>query len=135
MNLHEMFPCRVVRGQDLPERGILIEITAMRPEKMRTGPDKPEEIVFVCYFNNIVKGAVTPLPGMRVVNGLGHGFVLRKKLAEQIFDCTQTTDTNDWKGKRLVAYPCKSRAGGKDVLSVCVRVYVVPRAPEATQPA
>ena len=97
MKMTDMFPSRVLRGQDL-DKPILAEITATKIEKMRAGQGKPEELKHVLYFENISTGKPTHLRGLQYVPDHGHGLVLRKSLASQIFTATQTADTEQWPG-------------------------------------
>jgi hypothetical protein len=116
----DMFPSRVLRGQDL-NKPILAEITCIKVEKMRAGQGKPEETKHVLYFKNISTGKPMRLRGVQYIPDHGHGLVLCKSLASQIFVATQTADTEHWPGKRVVLYPCKVKARGEEVTTICAR--------------
>lgn len=135
MKVNDMFPSRVLRGQDLPEKGLLIQINSVHAEKMRAGAGKPEELKYVLYFDNISTGKPTRVRGVQYVPDHGQGMVLRKSLAEQINEATGTDDTEAWPGKRVVIYGCKTRAQGKEVISICARKpapVTAAQAPSAT---
>jgi hypothetical protein len=120
MKMTDMFPSRVLRGQDL-DKPILAEITCIKIEKMRAGQGKPEETKHVLYFENISTGKPVRLRGVQYVPDHGHGLVLRKSLAIQIFVATQTADTEHWLSQRIVLYPCKVKARGEEVTTICAR--------------
>lgn len=126
MKVTDMFPSRVLRGADLPEKGMLIQITGVHTERMRAGQGKPEEIKYVLYFENFSTGKATRVRGVQYTPEHGHGLVLRKSLALQINEVTNTDDTDQWAGKRVVIYGCKIDLPGKDhtkrtVISICAR--------------
>lgn len=128
MKVTDMFPSRVLRGADLPEKGMLIQITGVHIEKMRAGQGKPEETKYVLYFEDVSTGKPARVRGVQYVAERGQGLVLRKALAIQINEATHTNDTDDWAGKKVVIYGCKTKAQGKEVVSICARA---PK-PEAT---
>lgn len=121
MKVSDMFPSRVLRGSDLPEKGMLIQITGVHVEKMRAGQGKPEETKYVLYFDDVSTGKPARVRGVQYVPEHGQGLVLRKALAIQINEATHTDDTDDWTGKRVVIYGCKTKAQGKEVVSICAR--------------
>ncbi len=121
MKVTDMFPSRVMRGADLPEKGMLIQITGVHIEKMRAGQGKPEETKYVLYFEDVSTGKPARVRGVQYVPEHGHGLVLRKALAIQINEATHTSDTDDWVGKRAVIFGCKTKAQGKEVISICAR--------------
>lgn len=118
MNINEMFPAKYCGGRHLPPAGVLVELINAGPEDMRAGPSKPVEKGFVLYVKRVAGPQVA---GVRIAAGGMFGVVLRKKLAEQIAFIVGSPETNDWKGKRVVLYPCQSKAAGEIVMSVCAR--------------
>lgn len=117
MDINEMFPARYCGGRHLPATGVLVEIQTVKPEKMRAGQGKPEETKYVLFGKRIAGGQIV---GVQNSAGL-FGFVLRKKLAEQIAFITGSRETDDWHGKRVVFFACESKAAGEIVMSVCAR--------------
>lgn len=126
MNVKEFYPVTLLRGQDLA-KPILILITAVRIEKMRTGANKPEEPTLVAYFENVSSGKAVKIPTHKYFEGLGHGFSVRKTLAFKIAGLLGSDDTDTWVGKKLVLSATDSKAQGKPVKSIDARL------PEAKQ--
>ena len=88
---------------------------------MRAGAGKPEETKYVLYFEDVSTGKAARVRGVQYVPDHGQGLVLRKALAYQINEATGTDDTDHWAGKRVVIYGCKTKAQGKEVVSICAR--------------
>jgi hypothetical protein len=117
MDYRELFPARYAGGKNLPGAGLLVEVQAVGKEKMRAGPSKPEEVKAVM----IVKRIAGPHPVGVAITRECFGIVLRKKLCEQIAGIVGSNETDDWKGKRVVLYPCETKAAGEVVQSICAR--------------
>lgn len=127
MNIADMFPARYCGGRHLPAGGVLIEVQAVKVEKMRAGQGKPEETKHVLYAKRVAGGQIA---GVQMAGGV-FGVVLRKRMAEQIALAIGSPETDDWHGKRVVLYPCEARAGGEIVTSVCARAPKTAQSSEA----
>lgn len=133
MNFNEMFPARVLRGQDLT-KPILVQITGVGQDEMRAGQGKPVEKKWVMFFEDVSTGKPKPLANVQYFPGRGHELVLRKTLAMQIRDAVGA-EPDGWAGKCVVLYPCGTTVQGKPAVTVCARapkpvavVEVVPAA-------
>lgn len=140
MKMTDMFPSKYLTGTGLTTIAsagqILVELVTVAKEKMRAGAGMPEEVEAVVYFEVIDPQTSKPrkVAGLEYHNGRGYGRVLNKTLAEQIFSATKTTDTDDWKGKRVVFYAADTKAGGEVTKTVCARAPKIQTKP-AEQPA
>ena len=140
MKMTDMFPSKFLTGNGLlsiAQSGqILVELVTVAKEKMRAGAGMPEEVEAVVYFKIIDPKTDQPrqVVGLEFHNGRGYGRVLNKTLAEQIFSATKTTDTDEWKGKRVVFYAADTKAGGEVTKTVCARAPKIQTKP-AEQPA
>lgn len=143
MKMTDMFPSKFLTGNGLlsiaSQGQILVELVTVAKEKMRAGANMPEEVEAVVYFEVIDPQTGKPRKinsGLEYHNGRGYGRVLNKTLAEQIFSATKTTDTDEWKGKRVVFFAADTKAGGEVTKTVCARAPKTQPAPkpEQTQP-
>lgn len=120
MKLNQMFPARYVRGQDLAAP-ILVVITGISKEETHPRPGVTEE-KYVLHFERL-----DPRTGEYVEmeanarTKAGYGCILRHTLAEQIADVLKSDDTDTWIGQKIVLQPCKTRAAGRDVLTISAR--------------
>jgi len=119
MNFNEMFPARVLRGQDLT-KPIKVQITGVGQDDMRAGQGKPVERKWVVFFEDVSTGKAKPLPNVQYFAGRGHELVLRKTLAMQIRDAVGA-EPDEWAGKCVVLYPCGTTVQGKPAMTVCAR--------------
>jgi hypothetical protein len=133
MKVNHVFPDKYLKGAHLGATQILVMVTAVCAEKMRAGPDKPEETNYVLRFNNLngKTGEITPLPFLENVPGLGHGLVLSKPKAESIAEAIGTDEMDYWVGKRVVLYATKRMKGREEQYPIRARA---PRSQPA-QPA
>lgn len=120
MEVRDMFPAKYLRGQDMT-RPILVELHSVEPTELRAGPDKPAELAFLAYFENVSGGTPDQMRGLFHYRGKGHALVLRRALADEIMQATATTDTDQWRGKRVVLYPEKRTVARRDVVSIRAR--------------
>jgi len=127
MNLNEMFPARVLRGQDLT-KPIKVMITGVGQDDMRAGQGKPVERKWVIFFEDISTGRAKPIPHIQYFASRGHELILRKTLGAQIRDAVGA-EPDEWIGKQVVLYPCQTTVQGKPAMTVCAR------APKPTTPA
>lgn len=141
MKMTDMFPSKFLTGTGLTAIAstgqILVELGKVAREKMRAGANMPEETESVVYFEVIDPKTDKPrrVLGLEYHNGAGYGRVLNKTLAEQIFSATKTTDTDEWKGKRVVFYAADTKAGGEVTKTVCARApKVQPKPTEQAAP-
>lgn len=130
MNLNEMFPARVLRGQDLT-KPIKVVITGVGQDEMRAGQGKPLERKWVVFFEDVSTGKAKPLPGVQYFSGRGHELVLRKTLAMQIRDAVGA-EPDEWAGKCVVLYPCGTTVQGKPAMTICARAPKPVAAAETT---
>lgn len=136
MKMTDMFPSKFLTGIGLLSIAnvgqILVELGKVAKEPMRAGAGMPEEIEPVVYFEIIDPKTDKPrrVSGLEYHNGRGYGRVLNKTLAEQIFGATKTTDTDEWKGKRVVFYAADTKAGGEPTKTVCARAPKIPQKPD-----
>jgi hypothetical protein len=120
MEVRDMFPAKYLRGQDMT-KPILVELRMVEPTELRAGPDKPAELAFLAYFENVGTGAPEQMRGLFHYRGKGHALVLRKSLAEEIMQATSTTDTDQWTGKRVVLFPEQKTVARRTVVSIRAR--------------
>jgi hypothetical protein len=128
MQVKDMFPARYLRGQDMT-KPILIELRSVELTELRAGPDKPAEPAYVLFFEDVSAGTPQPMRGLMHVRGKGHALVLRRALADEIMQATGVTDTDEWRGKRVVIYPEQRTVARRNVVSIRAR------APKAHQQA
>lgn len=117
MDYRDLFPARFAGGKNLPAAGLLVEIQRIGQEKMRAGANKPEETKAVMIVKRI---AGAPPVGVAITRDC-FAIVLRKSLCVQIAGIAGSPETGDWHGKRVVLYPCESKAAGEVVQSICAR--------------
>jgi hypothetical protein len=128
MQVKDMFPVRYLRGQDMT-KPILVELRSVELTELRAGPDKPAEPAYVLYFEDVSSGSAQPMRGLMHTRGKGHALVLRRALADEIMQATGVTDTDEWRGKRVVIFPEQRLVARRNVVSIRAR------APKASQQA
>ncbi len=130
MNLDQMFPARFVRGQDLTA-AILATITGITRDETHPRPGVTEE-KYVLHFERIDPrtGEYIQMPANQR-DEHGYATILRKTLAEQIAGALSTRDTDQWIGQKIVLMPTRTRAAGRDVLTISARA---PKAAPGQQP-
>jgi hypothetical protein len=129
MQIHDLFPPKFLRGQDL-HAPALIRITGLKREKVFLGPGKPPQMKWILNFE-----AVSPkkLPPQHPPEG--YGLPLRPSLAKQIFDATHTQNTDDWVGAEIVVYPETVTTGDGEKLTVYARARRNDKPQQTEQPA
>lgn len=120
MQVKDMFPVRYLRGQDMT-KPILVELRSVELTELRAGPDKPAEPAYVLYFEDVSSGSPQPMRGLMHTRGKGHALVLRRALADEIMQATGVTDTDEWRGKRVVIYPEQRMVARRNVVSIRAR--------------
>ena len=128
MKLGEMYPSRFLRGQDMVG-GLLIVIRGVTQEKVRAGAGRPEEAKYILRFElakNDQQPAILPTTSHPPE---GYGLVLRKILANEIFEATKTSDTSDWPACKVVILPRVEKAAGREMTVIHARA---PRAQAST---
>lgn len=123
-----MFPARYVRGQDL-SAPILATITGIGQEETHPRPGVAEQKYVVTFERLDPKTGEYIQMTSNQRTAKGYSVILRKTLAEQIAEALQEMDTDKWIGQRIVLMPTRTRAAGRDVLTISAR------APKAQQPA
>jgi hypothetical protein len=88
MKLHDMFPSRYVKGEELGGRSVTVTISKVQPEKMRPNPQSPEVLRYVLYTKEGKKGVV-----------------LSKTTATQIAQAVGSVETDEWIGRQITLYP------------------------------
>lgn len=120
MQLQDMFPGRYLRGQDM-SRPMLIEMRSVEKAQLRPGPNKPEETAYVLHFEDVSHGAPARVRGLVYTPGKGYSLVLRRRLAAEIMAATDTSDTDEWNGKRVVIYPEQMIVANRTVTAIRAR--------------
>jgi hypothetical protein len=120
MQLTDMFPAKFLRGQDMT-KPMLIEMHAVETTELRPGQGKPAETAYVMYFDDVSRGASAHVRGLDYTPRKGHAMVLRRTLARQIMQLTGSTDTEEWRGKRVVLYPEAVEVAGRRVITIRAR--------------
>lgn len=120
MQVKDMFPAKYLRGQDMP-KPMLIEMHSVLQQELRPGPDKPAEIAYVLFFDDVSTGKPAPVRGLAKHANGKHALVLRRQLAEEIMAATGTTDTDEWGNKRVVIYPEQRTVARRNVVSIRAR--------------
>lgn len=120
MQVKDMFPARYLRGQDMT-KPVLVELRSVELTELRAGPDKPAEPAYVLFFEDVSSGSPQPMRGLTHTRGKGHALVLRRALADEIMQATGVTDTDEWRGKRVVIYPEQRMVARRNVVSIRAR--------------
>jgi hypothetical protein len=104
MKLHDMFPSRYVKGEELNGRSVTVTISKVQPEKMRPNPQSPEVLRYVLYTNEGKKGVV-----------------LSKTTATQIAHAVGSVETEDWIGQQITLYPEPMTVAGVQRVAIRAR--------------
>lgn len=132
MQVKDMFPAKYLRGQDMT-KPMLIEMHVVMQQKLRPGPDKPEETAYVLYFDDVSTGKPAPVRGLVKHENGKHALVLRRQLADEIMSASGTQDTDEWSGKRVVIYPEQRTVARRNVVSIRARKPAPAAQPAAGQ--
>jgi len=103
MNISDLFPRKYATGADLAGKAHELIISEVVIEKMRPVPSQPPVEKPVVFFTNASKGVI-----------------LNRTLAEQISQALKSTDTDDWKGKKITLGPVNLTVAGKDRIAIRV---------------
>jgi hypothetical protein len=115
MKVSAMFPSRYVSGKHLAGPA-LVEVINVKAERMRAGPDKPEDDAYVMSFRQIAGPAIT---GAECKGGV-FALVLRGGLATDLAGVLGD-DTDGWRNHRAVIYPQPMTVAGKNVIAMKAR--------------
>jgi len=102
--VHQMFPSKYVKGEELDGKTFTLTIKLIRQEKMRFNPQSPEAIGWVIYVKETERG-----------------IVMGKPLATQLTQILGSDDTDDWIGKQVVFYSEPVMVGGQSRMGIRAR--------------